>query len=56
MKIIDEKAHNKVVSFRQWKIWECVIMNFVDFRFWECRCHYQAPYGKVISGGCDKHD
>lgn len=32
------------------------LMNIIDFRFWKCECHYQRPYGKVIAGGCKKHD
>jgi len=34
----------------------CYLMSKLDFRFWFCECHYQPPYGKVIMGGCSKHD
>ena len=40
----------------RWKKWQCIIMNFMDFRYWFCDCHYEVPYGKVIMGGCPKHD
>jgi len=43
-------------SAYQWKSWQCFVMNKIDFRTWRCECHYQAPYGKVIMGGCPKHD
>jgi len=36
--------------------WYCLIMRKIDFRFWFCECHYTVPYGKVIMGGCPKHD
>jgi hypothetical protein len=39
-----------------WTPWECWLMELLDFRYWFCDCHYQAPYGKVIMGGCPKHD
>lgn len=41
---------------RQWKAWECRLMNWLDFRFWRCECHYQAPYGRVVMAGCPAHD
>lgn len=41
---------------RWWEPWECRLMNWLDFRYWFCDCHYQDPYGKVIMGGCPKHD
>jgi len=41
---------------RQWKSWQCRLMNKFDFRIWFCECHYQAPYGRVVMGGCRKHD
>lgn len=34
----------------------CSVMNVVDFRYWECECRYYAPYGKVISADCEKHE
>jgi len=34
----------------------CRIMNVIDFRYWFCDCGYEAPYGKVISADCKKHD
>jgi hypothetical protein len=40
---------------RQWKPWECYVMNLLDFRYWLCDCHYEPPYGKVISAWCRKH-
>jgi len=43
-------------KMRQWKNWECNLMNIINFRFWGCECHYRAPYGKVIMAGCEKHD
>jgi hypothetical protein len=41
---------------RQWKPWECVILNIIDFRFWFCDCHYTSPYGRVVMADCNKHD
>jgi hypothetical protein len=41
---------------RQWRPWECWLMNLVDFRYWGCECDYRAPYGRVIEAGCAKHD
>ena len=41
---------------RQWRGWECWLMNLLDFRYWRCECQYQAPYGRVIMAGCPKHD
>ncbi len=41
---------------RQWKPWECKIMNKLDFRYWNCECHYMPPYGIVVICGCKKHD
>ena len=41
---------------RQWTPRECRLMNLLDFRYWRCECEYVAPYGKVIFGGCEKHD
>jgi hypothetical protein len=43
-------------KLRMWKHWECWLMGKLDFRYWHCDCHYQVPYGKVIMGGCRKHD
>jgi hypothetical protein len=34
----------------------CKIMNIIDVRYWNCDCFYCAPYGKVISADCRKHD
>ena len=39
-----------------WRVWECWLMNLLDFRCWGCECEYVAPYGRVIMGGCPKHD
>ncbi len=41
---------------RQWTPRECRLMNLLDFRYWRCECKYVAPYGKVISGDCERHD
>lgn len=41
---------------KQWKDWECRLMGWLDFRYWFCDCHYQAPYGRVISADCKRHD
>ena len=61
--IVSKKADEKVMTtnrpdllMRQWKPWECWVMSLLDFRLWKCECHYQAPYGKVVMGGCPKHD
>ncbi len=43
-------------SSRQWLSWECRLLNLLDFRYWRCECEYVAPYGKVISGDCEKHE
>jgi len=40
---------------KQRKPWWCWMMNLIDFRYWLCDCHYEAPYGKVISAWCTKH-
>jgi len=34
----------------------CWVMNKIDFKYWFCECHYMCPSGKVIMGGCKKHD
>ncbi len=34
----------------------CFLMNLLDFRYWFCECECFAPYGRVISGDCKKHD
>ena len=41
---------------RQYTELECWILNIIDFRYWFCECNYKAPYGKVISADCKKHD
>lgn len=41
---------------RQWKSWECWVMNLIDVRYWFCECEYVEPYGRVIFAGCEKHD
>lgn len=41
---------------RQWKPWECQIMNAIDFTRWGCECGYRAPYGQYAMAGCSKHD
>lgn len=33
----------------------CWIMSIIDIRYWLCDCHYEAPYGKVISAWCTRH-
>ena len=43
-------------ALRAWKPWECWLIGKLDFRYWRCECHYQPPFGKVIMGGCPKHD
>ena len=45
-----------IIAIRQWKKWECILMNIIDFRNWFCNCYYTKPYGLVIMGGCKKHD
>jgi len=35
---------------------ECWLINLIDFRYWFCDCHWEAPYGRVISADCKKHD
>ncbi len=34
----------------------CTLMNMLDWRYWQCECEYCAPYGRVISADCKKHD
>lgn len=48
--------YGHIGTMRQWKEWECNLMNWLDFRYWFCDCHYMAPFGKVIMGGCKRHD
>jgi len=48
----DERGH----FMRQWKDWECELMNILDWRYWGCECEYMSPYGLVISADCEKHD
>ena len=49
--------HERVPGLaRQWRGWECWLMNLLDFRYWGCECEYVAPYGKVMMAGCPKHD
>lgn len=55
-KIAQENINGYLNSIRQWRRWECKIMNLIDFRFWNCQCHYMAPYGLAIMGDCKKHD
>lgn len=57
LKHIDQltKSSNEY-HLRQWTDEECEIMNQIDFRYWQCECHYQAPYGFVVMGGCKYHD
>ena len=52
----DIATEDDVENLRQWRSWECRIMSILDFRIWFCECHYQAPYGRVVMGGCPKHD
>jgi hypothetical protein len=40
---------------RQWRAWECRLMNLLDARYWFCPCRYEPPYGKVIYGDCRRH-
>lgn len=40
---------------RQWKEWECQVMNVIDIRYWNCECGYVEPYGRVISADCPRH-
>ena len=43
---------------RQWKNWECWIINLIDIRLWfcDCNCEWVAPYGFVPEADCEKHD
>ena len=34
----------------------CRLMNVLDARLWGCPCEYYAPYGRVTSGDCRRHD
>ena len=45
-----------MTSAKQHSPFYCRLMNWLDFRFWNCECHYHPPYGKVIMAGCPKHD
>jgi len=54
LSVLDKYRHPKPAK-RGSKV-QCAVMNKIDFRFWFCDCHYQAPYGKVIMGGCIHHD
>ncbi len=59
IKCLDEKCireRKNIEKCYQWSQWQCDIMTILDFRFWFCECHYQSPYGRVIMGGCKKHD
>lgn len=47
---------HRAYPVKQWKPWECRLMNWLDFRYWFCDCHYWPPYGRVISADCKKHD
>lgn len=47
---------HRLFPVKQWKSWECWLMNRLDFRYWFCDCHYWPPYGRVISADCKKHD
>lgn len=49
-------AANNIFTIKQWSQWKCKLMNLINFRYWRCECHYQAPYGKVIMEKCPKHD
>jgi len=41
---------------KQWAKWECWVMNRLDFRYWDCVCGYEAPYGFVMYGDCPTHE
>jgi len=34
----------------------CAIMRVIDVRLWFCPCEYYAPYGRVTSADCRRHD
>jgi hypothetical protein len=54
-----KKEFNRAINNikpKQYKRWECNILNIIDVRYWFCECGYYAPYGKVISAGCKRHD
>jgi hypothetical protein len=46
----------KNIKPKQYRKWECIILNIIDIRYWFCNCGYCAPYGKVISAECKRHD
>jgi len=54
--IIHGEQHRKFRKRKQWRSWECFLMALIDFRYWNCECHYWPPYGRVISADCEKHD
>jgi hypothetical protein len=49
------KGRNAFAHPQRSKIY-CLFMNLIDFRYWNCDCHYQPPYGLVIMADCKKHD
>lgn len=49
-------AEEPTHRMRQWRPWECWLLNLLDFRYWRCECGYEAPYGSYIMAGCPKHD
>jgi len=55
-KLLKQAQVQEWKPLRQWKHWECWLMQKLDFRYWKCECHYQEPFGKVVMGGCPKHD
>lgn len=34
----------------------CWLMTIIKYQYGNCYCHYQIPYGLIISADCDKHD
>ena len=42
-------------SFKPRKLWWIKTMNIIDFRYWNCACHYMRPFGLATMGDCKKH-
>src|SRR5581483_7015432 len=53
---LGDVRRERMTSAKQHSPFYCRLMNWLDFRFWNCECHYHPPYGKVIMAGCPKHD
>lgn len=48
--------YKKGFSGKHYSEFICHIMNMFDKRVRGCECEWYAPYGRVISADCEKHN